>query len=398
MYTNLLHNVFLLQTILVLVATTPPPSPAIPTFTHPGVFMNASDLSILVSRVAAKADPQTSALAIANSSFVGSLRYKPYGPPVQGIIACGPYDNPNIGCVNETFDADSALLHSMLYIITDNVAHAALSRKIINLYTSGLIGYADGNAPLQAGWCGSKWVRAAEFLRYTPNSGWTSADTDAFKSMIMNIHLPLIYNGSSYNGNWEMTMIEAMIGFSVFVEDAALFTHAVDFWRQRTPAYFYNFAADGNSHAPFPPKRGATSWYNQTVFNASTNGVCQETCRDLVHMQMGLGSCLNAAATARINGVDLFAEEAPRLTGAMEFASEWLLKGGSPQSDLLCSGKNITIGIPVATMEVGFRELGVRLNNNLSLVVQHLKAVRPIAPPDSLCSEWETLTHGEYLP
>ena len=42
------------------------------------------------------------------------------------------------------------------------------------------------------------------------------------------------------------------------------------------------------------------------VFNASVNGICQETCRDLGHTQYGMASTLNAAETARIQGVDLY--------------------------------------------------------------------------------------------
>ena len=376
-----------------------------PVFVHPGVFLNSSDLSILKARLASGAEPQTSALVEANASPLSSLGYKVHGPPINGKVTCGPYDKPNIGCNNETADADAALLHAMLFILSGDVAHASLSRSIVNLYTSGLTGYEDSNAPLQAGWCGAKWVRVAELLRYTANSGWTEADTVAFTAMIVEIHLPLIYNGSGSNGNWELTMLDAMLGFSVFLEDAQLFNHTVTFWRQRTPASFYSFIIDGNQHAPFPPGRdnNSTSWYNQTVFNASTNGVCQETCRDFGHMQMGLGSCLAAAATARINGVDLFAEEAPRLTGAMEFAAGWLLKGESPtnplpqQSPLLCSAAPMTLYY-IATYEVGYRELAVRLQNELPLVAQLLKdIVRPLLNPDSLCSEWETLTHGEPL-
>ena len=366
-----------------------------PTFVHPGVYLNASDLASLINRLNEKIEPQMSAFANASASPWGSLSYRVFGPPSDGAVTCGSYDKPNIGCSNETSDADAAFLHALLFIISGEPAHAALSRSIVNAYTAGLRSYNDSNAPLQAAWCGVKWTRTAELLRHTPNSGWTVDDTAAFSSMARNIHLPLIYKGSGSNGNWELSMIDAMLSFSVFLEDASLFEHALLFWRQRTPAYFYNHAADGNTHAPFPPGRpNYSTWYNQTVFNTSTNGVCQETCRDFGHMQMGMGACLAAAATARIAGVDLFAEEAPRLVGAMEFAAGWLLKGGKPQSPMLCSGAALNLDL-VATFEVGFRELSSRLGNSLPLTQQHLALnVRPHAPPDSIVSDWETLTHG----
>jgi hypothetical protein len=363
-------------------------------FVHPGVFLNASDLTILASRLAAGTQPQAAAFEVANSSQWGSLSYRIFGPPSDGAVTCGSYDKPNIGCSNETSDADAAFLHALLFNLTGKVAHASLSRRIVNTYTSGLRSYNDSNAPLQAAWCGVKWTRAAELLRWSAGSGWTAADTAAFASMVTNIHLPLIRGGSRANGNWELSMIDAMLSIAAFLEDSALLQHALGFWRQRTPAYFYNAAIDGGQPAPFPPGREGASWYNQTVFNASTNGVCQETCRDFGHMQMGLGACLSAAATARIAGVDLFAEQAPRLAGAMEFAAGWLLQGGKPQSPLLCSGAPLNLAL-VATFEVGFRELGARLGHALPLTQKQLALnVRPHASPDSIVSDWETLTHG----
>eukprot|EP01046_Picozoa_sp_COSAG06_P000734 COSAG06_NODE_21_length_33796_cov_70.184853_23_plen_88_part_00 len=50
---------------------------------------------------------------------------------------------------------------------------------------------------------------------------------------------------------------------------------------------------------------GGACRYGQNVFNTSTDGVCQETCRDFGHMQMGMASAHYTAETAFIQGVDL---------------------------------------------------------------------------------------------
>ena len=114
-------------------------------------------------------------------------------------------------------------------------------------------------------------------------------------------------------------------------------------------------------------------------------------------MQLGLSACLNAAATARAAGLDLFAEEQARLAGAMEFAAGWLLVGGTPQSPLLCSGEPLSLAL-VATFELGYRELGARLRQPLPRTAAHLGgSVRQRASPEGACSAWETLTHGEPL-
>ena len=107
-----------------------------------------------------------------------------------------------------------------------------------------------------------------------------------------------------------------MLGVAVFTENATLFDHAVLFWQQRLPAYFY-LHTDGPE--PVPSPRGGTTWHGQTVFNASLDGLCQETCRDLGHTQMGLAAALNGAETAWLQGVDLYAQERTRITTAMEF-------------------------------------------------------------------------------
>jgi len=74
--------------------------------------------------------------------------------------------------------------------------------------------------------------------------------------------------------------------------------------RPKLPAYFYVHALDGSK--PVPAPRGPPlSWYGQATFNASVDGVCQETCRDLAHVQFGMASALYAAETAGIQGVDL---------------------------------------------------------------------------------------------
>jgi hypothetical protein len=35
-------------------------------------------------------------------------------------------------------------------------------------------------------------------------------------------------------------MISGMIGIAVFLDDSSLFDHALQFWTERVPAYFYS--------------------------------------------------------------------------------------------------------------------------------------------------------------
>ena len=129
------------------------------------------------------------------------------------------------------------------------------------------------------------------------------------------------------------------------------------------------------------------------MFDASTSGVCQETCRDFGHMQMGFGAAINAAATFFAQGVDVFAEEAPRLVAASEFAAKYLL--GAPAPAELCSGAGLKLA-RVATFEVAYAALAARLGHAMPLTWQRITtAVRQVAGQDGIVSVWETLTHGE---
>ena len=144
------------------------------------------------------------------------------------------------------------------------------------------------------------------------------------REMLTTVTVPLIYGGSGCNGNLELSFMDALIGIAVFTENQTMFDHAVNFWSQRVPAYFWTIS-DGpypihvprgnqnwNDTGPTGHGGGGGSWCKladpwsaqigpidmcaradgQTVFNATTNGVCQETCRDFGHTQMGMASAM----------------------------------------------------------------------------------------------------------
>jgi hypothetical protein len=43
-------------------------------------------------------------------------------------------------------------------------------------------------------------------------AGWKDSDISSFEQMLRSAILPLVKNGSSSNGNWEVSMNEALIG------------------------------------------------------------------------------------------------------------------------------------------------------------------------------------------
>jgi len=359
------------------------------TFQHPGVLVSRAQLDFIKAQVNAKVDPIYTEFLNAQKSTYGSLTYSPQGPPSGGVIDCGSFSNPDIGCSTEDEDGTAAYTQALLYWITGNNTYGQNAIRILNAYGHNLTGYTNSNGPLQAGWGASKWPRAAEIIRYS-NAGWAPADAQAFGTMMTNAMLPTIINGSGNNGNWELSMIEGMIGIAVYNDDTNLFNHAVTFWHQRVPAYFYYFPVDGPN--PVPAPRGSTNWNGQTVFNASVNGVAQETCRDFGHTEFGIAAAIAAAETAHIQGVDLYGSEKPRLEATLEFHAHYLLGNSVPSS--VCGGHVTLASRP--TFEIGYNEYHNRLGDSLPDTLNWLTTgIRTQSVEvDHHMMVFETLSHG----
>jgi hypothetical protein len=347
------------------------------TFQHPGVLISKAQLDFIKAQVAAKVQPFYQEYQWAANSTWGSLNYQIQGFTVaagnqNGVNQCGSNSTPDYGCKAADNDSSAAYLQALLWYITGNHAYAQNAINIMNVYSRNLKGFAGwtsgyscpgasttcSNGPLQAAWDAEKWPRAAEIIRYS-NAGWADADVQAFSSMLANIYEPLIFNGSGDNGNWELSMIEGMMGIAVFNEDAALFQHAQDFWHQRVPAYFYYYPIDGNQPAQFPRNTGKTTWNGQTVFDARVNGISQETCRDFKHTEYGISAAIAAAETAHIQGAPLYENEEPRLIAALEFSSYYEYLNSPTVPSYICGG-TVTLGSGM-TYVIGYNEYHNRL-------------------------------------
>ncbi len=358
-----------------------------PPMQHPGVLVSRAQLDFIKSQVHAHAEPFYTQFLHAQASDYGDVHYKMHGPPADGIIACGSYSRPDLGCHNEDADASAAYLQALLWYITGNHAYAQNAINIMNAYGKSVKAYTLSNAPLQAAWSAEKWPRAAEIIRYS-HAGWSAQDIQTFSNMLTKVELPLIYNGSPANGNWELSMIEGMMGIAVFTNNRDLLNHAAAMWRQRIPAYFYYAPADGDH--PVAAPRGKASWFGQSVFNMSTNGMPQEACRDFGHTSYGLSATLAAAETAHIQGMKLYESEEPRLMAGMEFVANYLL--GNPIPSYVCGGHIRMAKAP--TFVIGYNEYHNRLGQKLpytQLWINNDVLTNP-DPVDMHTTVFETLT------
>jgi hypothetical protein len=364
---------------------TQPGDAATGAFVHPGILVNKGMLDYVKANVGS--EPYKTALAKASASTYGSPAYTPHP---RATVECGSYSNPDYGCTDEKNDADAAYTHALLFYYTGDKAHADKAIEIMNAWSSTVQQHTNSNAPLQSAWVAEVFPRAAEIIRYS-SVGWSATDVAAFSAMLTTVYLPQVIAGSRSNGNWELSMIEAIMNIGVFNDDPPTFQKGVAMWRKRTPAYLY-LTTDGAT--PVVPPTGnitgaalTTYWYGQTQL---VDGVCQETCRDLGHVQYGLAAMVNAAETARIQGIDLFADEAKRITAGLEFHAQYLNGGAVPA--WLCGGA-LTAVKAGPMWEIAYNAYAKVLGNALPSTLAVITANRPTGIDHHMA--WETLTHGD---
>lgn len=359
---------------------------------HPGVLVSREQLNFIKRQVQEKKELIYGEFQKAVASPLAALDYKLLGPPATGIIDCGPYSRPDHGCHAEDADASAAYLQAVLWWITGDHRYAENSMRIMNTYARQLKGYSGSNTPLQAAWSSETFPRAAEIIRYS-HAGWSEKDIQAFTAMLTQVILPLIHDGAPRsNGNWELSMIDGMMGIAVFTDDRTLLDHAEAMWEKRVSTYFYNAKLDGD-HPRAPDPSVHQGWFGQTTFDASTSGIAAETCRDLGHTGYSISATMAAAETAHIQGDKLYESQEQRLIGVMEFHAHLLLRT-EPVPKTVCGG-TIKYGAGY-TFGIGYNEYHNRLGQSLPETRAWLDQVLDAPDPvDFHMMVFELLTHGE---
>jgi hypothetical protein len=369
------------------VATSQAPSEAPATFTHPGVGSSRAQLDFVRAKVQAGAQPWTNAFNQAKNSTYASLTRT---PKPRAVVECGSYSNPNYGCTDERQDAIAAYTDALLWYITRDDRYAQKSIELMDAWSATIRDHTNSNAPLQTAWAASSWPKAAEIIKHAygnwPNSG-------RFATMLRNVYVPEIINGSNSNGNWELSIIEALQGIGVFLEDRAIYDKAIALYRLRVPAYVY-LESDGALPKTVPSQNLNTRekivsyWQGQGTF---VTGLTQETCRDFTHTGYGISSISHVLETARIQGIDMYPEFGERLRQALGFQAKWE-RNLEPVPSWLCKG-TLHRGLGPIT-EVGYNALHTRLGYAMTNTQALTESRRP-AGTNNLFVAWETLTHAE---
>ncbi|MGW1036318.1 alginate lyase family protein [Streptomyces antibioticus] len=357
------------------------------TFAHPGVTVSKSQLDFTRSRVNAGAQPWKGAFDQMLASKYADLNRT---PKPRAVVECGSYSNPNNGCTDEREDAIAAYTDALAWYITRDERYAKKAIQLMDAWSAVVRDHTNSNAPLQTGWAGSSWPKAAEIIKYTYTGGWPNSGR--FATMLRDVYLPEIINGSNSNGNWELSMMEAAVGISVFLEDKASYDKAMGKFRTRTAAYVY-LASDGDLPKTVPSQNLNTRekivnyWQGQGTF---VTGLTQETCRDFTHTGYGISAISHIAETSRIQGQDLYGTDVgERLRQALGFQSKYEL--GTAVPSWLCGG-SLHLGLGPVT-EVGFNALHHRLGVAMTNTQTLTERGRP-AGSNNLFVAWETLTHA----
>jgi hypothetical protein len=358
-------------------------------FAHPGVLVSHAQLDFVKAKVNSDAQPWASAFDQMMGSSYASLSRQ---PKPRAVVECGPYSDPNLGCTDEREDAIAAYTDALAWYITGDARYADKAISIMDAWSGVIQNHTNSNAPLQTGWAGSVWPRAAEIIRYT-YSGWSASSVDRFKTMLRTVYLSKVAGGSNSNGNWELVMMEAAVGIAIFLDDKGAYDSAMTRFRNRTAAYVY-LTSDGSLPKTVPGSGLDTRdkivgyWQGQGTF---VQGLTQETCRDFTHTGYGVASISDVAETARIQGEDLYQTDVgTRLQYALGFQAQY--ERGAAVPSWLCGG-SVNRGLGPVT-EVGFNALHTRLGIGMTNTQALTEGNRP-AGSNNLFVAWETLTHAE---
>lgn len=309
----------MIKTLLLLAIFSGSVVPVFPAvaFVHPGCRSSDYELGFVKAKIAAGAQPWTSHLNQARNAG-GDSR------------ALGK-------ALNWYLTGDAASADEAIALLKSWNGHVA--------YTPPPEGQGNQSS-LEGAWAASVLAPAADILsRY---SGWSEADRIAAKNMFRTVFLPALVKMSYWNGNVDLTQIDALLSIAVFLEDETVFNIGIERLKKRLPAYFY-LASDVPAVRNYGGSTDA-AWGSYSPVLKWTDGLTQETCRDNGHhAQFAIAAALAALETAYLQGVDLYTPNQKRMVAAMELMA---LQLSSKEMQGTCGG--MVTGDRYNTLEIGY--------------------------------------------
>src|SRR5207237_2385051 len=110
-------------------------------------------------------------------------------------------------------------------------------------------------------------------------------------------------------------------------------------------------------------------WGNKGQTTPLVDGLLQESVRDSQHANLALSAMVNAAETARQQGIDLYGEQARRIVAALEFQAQFLPPNNAPPV------KNVTVHTH-PTWEIAYNHYHNRMGMDLPKMGAVLPKIR----------------------
>lgn len=278
-------------------------------FVHPGMLHGIGDLNRMRAMVSQGKEPWKSGWDKLLAQPIASLTYKNHAVAELCVASGGAAGT------GQQDDASAAHFHAVMWYVTHDEAHAKKAIEILNAWSSVLKTMCGTNQMLQTGIAGYHFCNAAEILKYTYD-GWPKSEQDQFRKMILEIFYPTIKGwGPKKNGNWDAYMTETMMSIGIFADSTEIFDKAVN-W----------FMGDSS--------QGSLRGY---IFE---DGRCQESTRDQMHVQMGIGAMAGACETGYHQGLDMWGAYDNRFLKGLEFSAKYNL-GYAVTGSMSSSGRGI---------------------------------------------------------
>jgi len=346
-------------------------------FRHPGAMNTATSLDWVKAKISEGKEPWTSSLREVEQKAL----------PASTALSVIDARDQTQAAISKS-DAVKAYANALAWRLTGKRRYSLQSSAILKMWTDfrGFVGTTDQDK-LHAGWIGVLFGEAAEIMRTSPD--WKADDIAAFQTMFRRAFYPQLSTPSRWNGNVDLTQIDALMTIAVFNDDKDEFKRGLQRLEVRSKAYI--FLESDLAPAAIEGDSGNSSafWFHPTTW---ADGLTQETCRDNGHhAQFGLASALHAAEIAWNQGVDVYTPQMRRYTAAMELMARQLLTGDMQGT---CRSAMATSNI-FDTFEVGFNHYSYRMGLPLPFTEKLIsERVRPYGTSE-LNIFHETLTHSK---
>ena len=175
-------------------------------FSHPGALHSIAELDFIKSQILVGAQPWT-----AEYNRMIATAYATAAPRGRTTILSTDGDQEAI--IRD--DAFAAYTQALIWYFSGNNEYANRAVAILNSWAilQGFIAGVEQDKILAA-WTGALFAPAAEIMRLYP--AWSANSISLLQAMFRLAYYPQLNSMSTWNGNADLTQIDAMVSIAVF--------------------------------------------------------------------------------------------------------------------------------------------------------------------------------------